>query len=85
MQVTNYKVNEKGLNEIKEFLASNHKLGANFTRDMLHAWAAEAETNADDGNLPTIEIKPWDSIHGYAQEYQISDSGIDAETIEIDE
>lgn len=38
MQVTTYTVNEQGLNEIKEFLAANHKKGGDhFTRDMLQA------------------------------------------------
>lgn len=86
MQVTNYSVNEQGLNEIKEFLAGNHKKGGDhFTRDMLLAWAADAEFQLAEGNPATIEIKSWDSIHGRTQEFTISDAGFDAETVEIDE
>ena len=86
MQVTNYSVNEQGLNEIKEFLADNHKKGGDhFTRDMLLAWAADAEFQLAEGNPATIEIKSWDSIHGRTQEFTISDAGLDAETVEIDE
>lgn len=86
MQVTTYTVNEHGLNEIKEFLAANHKNGGDhFTRDMLQAWAADAEFQLSEGNSATIEIRAHDCIHSYTMEYRISDAGLDAETIEIDE
>jgi len=86
MQVTNYTVNEQGLNEIKEFLADNHKMGGDyFDRAMLHGWAAAAEFQLGEGNPATIELKPWESIHGRAQEFTISDAGLDAETVEIEE
>lgn len=76
MQATN--VNAIGLQEIKTFLAANHKKGGDhFTRDMLQAWAADAEFQLSEGNPATIEIKSWDSIHGCAQEYRISDAGLD--------
>lgn len=71
-------VNEHGLQEIKEFLADNHKKGGDhFDRDMLIAWAADAEFQLAEGNPPMIEIKSWDSVHGRTQEYTISDAGID--------
>jgi hypothetical protein len=86
MQVTTYTVNEQGLNEIKEFLADNHKKGGDhFDRGMLLAWAADAEFQLAEGNPATIEIKARDSIHGRTQEFTISDAGLDAETVEIDE
>lgn len=86
MQVTTYTVNEQGLNEIKKFLAANHKKGGDhFDRDMLLAWAADAEFQLSEGNPATIEIKSWDSIHGYTQEYRISYAGLDAQVVEIDE
>ena len=86
MQVTTYTVNEQGLNEIKKFLAANHKKGGDhFDRDMLLAWAADAEFQLAEGNPATIEIKSWDSIHGYTQEYCISDAGLDAQVVEVDE
>lgn len=79
-------INTTGLNEIKEFLAANHKKGGDhFTRDMLQAWAADAEFQMSEGNSPSIEIKASDSIHGYTQEYTVSDAGIDTEYVEIDE
>ena len=86
MKYTTYTVNEQGLNEIKGFLEANHKKGDNhFDRDMLLAWAADAEFQLSEGNPATIEIKSWDSIHGRTQELTISDDGLDAETVEIDE
>jgi hypothetical protein len=86
MKTINYTVNEQGLSEIKEFLADNHKKGGDhFGHDMLLAWAADAEFQLAEGNPATIEIKSWDSIHGRTQEFTISDSGLDAETVEIEE
>lgn len=86
MNVTNYSVNETGLNEIKEFLAANHKKGGHhFDRSMLLAWASDAEFQLSKGNSASIEIKAWDSIHGYTQGFAISDAGIDADTVEIDD
>ena len=86
MQVTTYTVNDRGLNEIKEFLADNHEKGGDhFDRDMLLAWAADAEFQLSEGNPATIEIKAWDSVHGRTQEFTISDAGLDAETAEIED
>jgi len=86
MQVTYYTVNEQGLKEIKEFLADNHKKGgAHFDRDMLLAWAADAEAQLGEGNPARIEIMSADSIDGRTVEFTISDSGLDAETVEIEE
>jgi hypothetical protein len=83
---TRFTVNEQGLNEIKEFLAENHEKGGDhFTRSMLLAWAADAEFQLSEGNPATIEIAPWDSIHGRTQEFTISDAGLDAELVEIEE
>jgi len=50
---------------------------------MLLAWAADAEFQLSDGNPATIEIKSSDSIHGHTQEFNISDCGFDAETVNI--
>ncbi len=83
---TQYSVNEQGLNEIKEFLTDNHKKGGDhFDRNMLLAWAADAEFQLSEGNPATIEIKSFDSIHGHTQEFTISDAGLDAETVELEE
>lgn len=86
MMVTNYSINETGLREISEFLAARHKLGGeHFTRDMILAWAADAEAHLANGNPATIEIPAWDSVSGHAEVYEISGNGLDAETVEIDE
>lgn len=76
-------INEQGLYEIKEFLLANHKKGDHFTRDILKAFAAEAEFQLAEGNSATIEIKSWESIHGYTQEFTISDAGLSTETVTI--
>jgi hypothetical protein len=70
-------INETGLVEILDYLAANHKKGrAHFTPDMLRAWAAEAEFQLAEGNPASIELKSWDSVHGYTQEFTVSDAGI---------
>ena len=76
-------VNNQGIDEIRQFLADNHKKGDNFTRDMLLAWANEAEFSLSEGNDAVIEIKSWDSIRGRTQTYTISAAGLDCVEIEI--
>ena len=76
-------INAHGLNEIHAFLAANHKRGGDhFTPSMLRAWASEAEFQLGEGNPPTIELKSYDSIHGYAQEFTVSDAGVDSVFVE---
>lgn len=80
-----YTINERGLDEIREFLATNHKKGGDhFTREMLEAWASDAEFQLSEGNPATIELRAYDCIHGYTMQYTISDAGIDAKTVNID-
>lgn len=75
-------VNAAGLAEIGEFLASKHKLGGDhFTRDMLQAWAADAEFQLAEGNSATIEIKSWDALSGHTETYTITGAGLDAEIV----
>ena len=82
----NRSVNEQGLNEIKEFLAANHKKGGdNFNRSMLIAWAADAEFQLSEGNDASIEIKSWDTVSGHTETFTISDAGLDSESVEVDE
>ena len=86
MQLKVYSVNDIGLQQIADFLAKNHKKGANyFTRDMLRAWAADAEFSLSEGIDAAIDLKSWDSIHGYTQTFTISEEGLDCELQEIDE
>lgn len=86
MKATQYTVNEAGLAEIHAFLAENHKKGGDhFDHDMLRAWAADAEFQLGEGNPATIELKSQDSVHGRTQEFTISDAGLDAQEIEIDD
>ena len=78
MKYKTYTVNSRGIEEIRQFLAANHKKGDHFTRDMLNAWAQEAEFQVCEGNPATIEIRAHNCIHGYTMEYRISDAGLDA-------
>ena len=86
MKFKQYTVNEKGLAEIKSFLAEHHKKGCDYLTDgMLRAWAADAEFQLDEGNPASIEIPYYFTISGHTEEYTISDEGLDCEEIEIDE
>lgn len=91
MQFTNYVVNTNGLAQIAEFLKKNHKKSFDqsgesvdyFTGDMLRAWAADAEFQLAEGNTATICLKSHESINGYAQEFTVSQDGLDSELVEI--
>jgi len=85
--MTTYTVNANGLAQIAKFLRNNHKKGEMIAdnADMLRAWAQDAEFQLGAGNPASIEIRSYDSVHGYAQTFDISDEGLDAEEIEIDE
>ena len=86
MQATVYTVNKIGLEEIKNFLSEKHKLGGDhFTLEMLHAWASEAEFQLGEGNPASIEIGSRYSVSGRPEIYTISDAGLDARIVEIDE
>ena len=70
-------VNKSGLEEIRRFLAENHKLGGDhFTDSMLSAWASEAEFQSAEGNPPSIEIRASDSVSGHTVTYTISAAGM---------
>lgn len=80
MQVA--RINENGMNQIADALGSYHKLGrAHFTRNMLEAWATEAENNFNDGKGCQFEIRATDSALGRAVEVAITADGYDVETV----
>lgn len=75
-------INDTGLGEIHAFLAERHvKGGDHFTRDMLRAWAADAEYQLGIGNDASIEIKSWDAVSGRTETFTVSDAGVDTETL----
>ena len=78
-------INANGLNQIKTFLAENHKDGANFDDNMISAWAADAEFQLGEGNPASIEIFRSDSVSCRTVEFTISNEGIDCEEVEIEE
>lgn len=70
-------INKIGKQEIREFLAANHKLGGeHFTDSMINAWAADAEFQMAEGNPPSVEIRSWDSVTGRTVEFTVSDKGV---------
>lgn len=86
MEIKRYSVNDKGLAEIKAFLAEKHKLGGDhFTPAMLRAWAEEAEIQLDQGNPASIEIRFFDSVSGHTEDYTISEAGLNCEIVEADD
>lgn len=86
MKITTYCINENGLNQIRAHLSASHKLGGDhFTRDMLLAWAADAERNMNDAGHGAFEILAWDSASGHTELCRITEEGFDAEETEIEE
>lgn len=86
MQIKRYSVNDKGLAEIKAFLAKKHKLGGDyFTPAMLRAWAEEAEFQIDEGNPASIEIRSFDSVSGHTEELTLSEEGLNCEIVKVDD
>jgi hypothetical protein len=85
MQVAYKTINAIGLAEIHAFLAARHKLGGDhFTPSMLSAWADGAEFQLAEGNPASIEIRSWDTVSGHAEEFTVSDAGLDTNMIEVD-
>lgn len=83
MGYTNCTVNEIGLTEIADFLGERHKKGRDhFTRDMLRAWAEDAEFQVAEGNPATIEVRSWDTLSGHTESFTISDAGLDVEQVQ---
>lgn len=86
MQATIKTVNAVGIAEIAAFLSENHKLGGkHFTIDMLSAWAKDAEFSLAEGNGAVIELAARDSVHGVTQTFEISDAGLDAQIVDLEE
>jgi hypothetical protein len=69
-------INPRGINEIKEFLKSHHKIGI-WSESQLNAWAAEAEFQIAEGNSASIEISKFASKTGWAETFTVSVDGID--------
>ncbi len=85
MRIKQYSVNEKGLAEIKAFLAEKHKLGGDhFDGSMLQAWARDAEFQLGEGNPPSVEIRSFDAVSGHTEGYTITEEGLDYEEIEVE-
>jgi hypothetical protein len=74
-------INQIGLNEIAEFLKSNHTTFAELepAASELSAWASDAEFQLGEGNPASIEIPARNSVTGAPIEFTITDAGIDVE------
>lgn len=88
MQFYIYQVNEKGMQEIHDFLKKYHLsfINSDITSHTLMLWAECAEAQLDQGNPPCVEIHAFYSVTGHAIEFRISDEGYDKilESDEID-
>lgn len=78
-------INLVGKQEILGFLTQNHKLGNQLDNENINAWARDAENQLSMGNPPSIEIRSWESVHGYTQEYTVSDAGVDFQEFDTEE
>lgn len=84
--MTNYTINNNGIDQIANFLRETHKNGTVIAEsvEMLGAWASDAEFQLGEGNPALIEVRSFDAVSGHTTTFTISDSGIDAVEV-IDE
>lgn len=87
MQVNQYTVNDHDIAQIAAFLRENHKKGERIagSKDMLRAWAVDAEFQISEGNPASIEIRSFDAISGHTENFTVSDDGLDCIPVEIEE
>lgn len=86
MKITTYTINTAGLAQIHAHLASSHKLGGDhFTKDMLLAWAEDAERNMNDDGRGEFEIRAWDSVSGHTELCRITEEGFDAVVSDLED
>jgi len=78
-------INLVGKQEILGFLTQNHKLGNQLDDENINAWARDTENQLSMGNPPSIEIRAWESVHGYTQTYTVSDAGVDFQEFDTEE
>ena len=71
--ITSYQINDAGLTFIAEELGQRHKQFSNSapTREMLLAWAADAESSLEAGNGAEFEIRAWDTVSGQTDLVQL--------------
>lgn len=73
-------INEQGLDEIKRFLATYHRLGAdNLTLAQMEDWAYEAAQAYEATGEAAIELKAWDCVLGCPKELVLNEAGLDFE------
>ena len=71
-------INDKGLQQIAEFLASTHRKGSKIVNDddMLLAWVADAEYSLINHDIARLEVKCWDSVTGHTEVFTVADEGV---------
>lgn len=83
MESTIFKVNDEGLQAIKEFMLKNHKRPHEATTDSALAdWAAEAESYADMNGMVLIILTEEDSVSGEAMGLLLEEPYIEVTNME---
>lgn len=78
-----YKVNEQGMEAIKEFMLKNHKRPQEATTESaLAQWAADAEVYADVNDMVLIILTEEDSVNGEAIGLHLEEPYIEVTNIE---
>lgn len=78
-----YRVNEQGIEAIREFMLANHKRPQEATTESaLASWAAEAEVYADINDMALVILTEEDSVSGEAVGLHLEEPYIDTETFE---
>lgn len=70
-------VNTAGLKIIAAWLADHHIDGAKLSHANVHAWAADIERHAADGNGAYFELRAQESQRGRAEVFDLPAHGYD--------
>lgn len=82
MDLATYKVNEQGIQAIKEFMLENHKRPQEATTESAMAhWAIEAESYADANGIALIILTEEDSVSGEAIGLHLEEPYIDVQDL----
>jgi hypothetical protein len=84
------RVNDAGIEQIRQFLLNNHKhperfeVGALDSDKFLRAWAVDAEDNAENQGEAYVELRSFDSASGCIHTFTVKADGLDIITTKGD-
>ena len=74
------RLNDEGLEALRDILTEHHKLGHDLTDEQLHAWASDAEDAFSDHGDAYIEIRSHDTISGHVEIHTLPEDAVECST-----